>query len=108
MKNYIQPGDTVTIPAPSTVASGRGVLVGSLFGVACGDAETGAPLDLKTRGVFQLPKVSVDVITVGEPLYFDNVAGDVGEQDTAHAVRIGVAVEAAGNGATTVAVRLDG
>lgn len=108
MKNYIQPGDVITVTAPATVASGAGVLIGSLFGIAAGDAETGEPLDLATRGVFTMPKESAHVISVGEPVYFDDAAGDVGEEDTAHLARIGVAVEAAGNGATSVAVRLDG
>ena len=42
MKNYIQPGDTIAAIAPATVLSGAGVLIGSLFGVASGDAASGA------------------------------------------------------------------
>ena len=34
MRNYVQPGNTVTVTAPYSVLSGAGVLVGSLFGVA--------------------------------------------------------------------------
>ena len=32
--NFIQPGDTLTLTAPYTVASGAGAKVGSIFGVA--------------------------------------------------------------------------
>lgn len=107
MKNYLQKGDTLTVPAPATVASGDGVLINSLFGVAAGDAASGADLDLVTRGVFALPKVSADVLSVGTPVFFDAGAGDVGLEDSAHATRVGLCVEAAGNGATTCKVRLD-
>lgn len=34
MKNYVQPGNTITLTAPDTVASGDGLIVGSIFGVA--------------------------------------------------------------------------
>jgi len=106
MRNYIQPGDTLTLTAPSQLTSGEIVLIGALVGVACGDAENGAAFDLATRGVYELPKVSADVISVGEVVYTDGA--DVGEMDTAHVHRAGIAVESKGNGATTVKVRLDG
>ena len=56
MKNYIQPGDTIAAIAPATVLSGAGVLIGSLFGVASGDAASGAEVLLNTTGVYDLPK----------------------------------------------------
>ena len=39
MRNYIQPGDSlaVAVPYASGVASGDGLLVGALFGVAAVD-----------------------------------------------------------------------
>ena len=37
MKNYVQPGNTITLTAPYAVTSGDGFLVGSIFGVAAGD-----------------------------------------------------------------------
>ena len=43
MKNYVQPGNTITLTAPYDVASGDGLLVGSVFGVAAGDAREGSP-----------------------------------------------------------------
>ena len=36
MKNYVQPGNTITLTAPYAVVSGDGLLVGSIFGVAAG------------------------------------------------------------------------
>ena len=33
MKNYVQPGNTITLTAPYAIASGDGLLVGSIFGI---------------------------------------------------------------------------
>ena len=33
MKTYVQPGNTITLTAPYAVASGDGLLVGSIFGI---------------------------------------------------------------------------
>ena len=33
MKNFVQPGNTITLTAPYAVASGDGLLVGYIFGV---------------------------------------------------------------------------
>ena len=38
MKNFIQPGDSLTVSAPYAVTSGQGVLIGALFGIAAYDA----------------------------------------------------------------------
>lgn len=45
MKNFVQPGEVLTVPAPAGgVASGAGVKLGVLFGVAQGAAAEGAPV----------------------------------------------------------------
>lgn len=105
MKNYIQPGDAITIPAPAAVVSGAGVTVDSLFGVANASAANGEPVVLSTVGVFELPKAVADNITVGEPIYFD--AGEATSDDSS-GVKIGVAIAEAGAGVTAVTVRLNG
>lgn len=107
MKNYVQPGNTLTIPAPDDIVSGQIVAVGGLIGVAAGDAESGADLDLVTEGVFTLPKVSTDAVTIGATLYFDSSAGVVTLDDDSGAnARIGLAVTAAGNPSAEVNVKL--
>lgn len=106
MKNYIQPGRALTLAAPSEVSSGDIVIVGSIFGIAAGDAATGEPVDIETEGVFTLPKVEADVIETGDDVFTDG--DDVGIEDSTHFTKIGVAVEDAGTGATSVAVRLSG
>lgn len=107
MKNYVQPGNTLTIPAPDDVVSGQIVAVGGLIGVAAGDAADGEDLDLVTEGVFTLPKVSTDAVTVGATLYFDAGTGVVTLDDDSGAnARIGLAVTAAGNPSASVNVKL--
>lgn len=106
MKNYIQPGDVVTVSAPAEVASGVGVLVGSLFGVTAFAAASGADVEVKTTGVFELPKTSALAISVGDLIYWDNTAKVVNKTNTNKLV--GVAVSAAANPSDTVQVRLNG
>ena len=113
MKNFVQPGDTLTIAAPGNIDSGEVVLAGNIVGVACGDAGSGEDLDVKTSGVFDLPKASADVFTLGAVVHFDTVnqlAHSHADTDSNSAglstVTLGVAVAAAGAGVTTVRVKL--
>lgn len=106
MKNFKQPGDTITVTAPAAVASGDGVLVGSLFGVANFSADSGAEVEIKTTGVFELPKTSALAISVGDLLYWDNSAKVLNKTNTNKLV--GVAVSAAANPSATVEARLNG
>ena len=70
MKNYIQPGDTLTIPAPAAVLSGEPVVAGDIRGIASGDAASGAPVDVKCSGVFTLPKVAANGFVLGGKVYW--------------------------------------
>ncbi len=64
MKNYVQPGSTVTLAAPYAVASGDGLLVGSIFGVAAGTAANGEAVETALVGVFDASR-SVALRRVG-------------------------------------------
>jgi predicted RecA/RadA family phage recombinase len=110
MRNFIQPGNTVTVPAPSGgVLSGGGVLVGSLFGVAAYTAAEGQPVEIDLVGVFELPKVTGggSAFTVGVLLYWDSTPGRL-TTVAADGMLVGVATEPAGDSATTARVRLNG
>lgn len=74
MKNFVQPGRTVTLPAPYTVASGAGLLVGALFGVANYAALANEPVEADVEGVFDLPKANNEAWTIGAKVYWDNTA----------------------------------
>lgn len=105
MKNYVQPGDTVVVAAPANVLSGAGVLVGSLFGVASGDALSGADVALNTTGIYDMTKQTAQAWTVGQLLYWSgtNVTSVVSTNKL-----IGCAVRAELSGATVGRVRLNG
>lgn len=72
MRNFIQPGDTMTLVAPYAVTSGGGILVGALFGVALNAAANGASVEVKMSGVFDLPKATGEAWTAGQRVYWDN------------------------------------
>jgi predicted RecA/RadA family phage recombinase len=107
MKNYIQPGDTLTLTAPAAILSGGVVIVGSIIGVANGDADNGAPVDVDTVGVFTLSKVSALAIAAGDVVYYDSATKLVNKTASGN-TKLGVATEAAANPSATVAVRLNG
>lgn len=107
MRNYLQAGGTVTVTAPANVSSGDVVVVGALVGVAAFDASQNDQVEITMEGVFTLPKKSTDVVATGNLLYWDAVnhyltlTAGTGSKPLA-----GAAVAAAGNGITTVNVKL--
>lgn len=107
MRNYVQPGNTVTVAAPYAVLSGAGVLVGSLFGVASTSAVETAQTEIVTEGVFDLAKVQAQAWTVGQPIYWDATAKLCTTTATDN-TRIGVALSVAANPSGIGRVRLNG
>lgn len=107
MKNFIQEGNRVSVPAPADVLSGAGVLVGSMFGVAVHDAVSGAQVLIQTNGVVSMPKVSAQAWTVGALVYWDNANKLVTTASSGNKL-IGVAAEAAANPSANGIVRLNG
>lgn len=107
MLNYRQRGDILTLPAPANVASGDGVVIGNIFGVAAVDALSGDPVDLDTVGVFTLPKVSALAIAIGDRIYWQAAEKAVSKTASGNTL-IGVAVTAAANPSAVVDVRLNG
>lgn len=109
MKNFVQEGKTLSLTAPYAVASGDGFLVGTIFAVAAGDADSGAPVEGVTEGVFDLVKVGSQAWTVGAAIYWDNTNRHCTTVATGNTL-IGKAVAAVGSGAneTVGRVRLNG
>lgn len=108
MKNFIQPGESLTIPAPADVLSGAGVKAGVLFGVAQHDALSGADVSIATTGVFTLAKTSAQAWTVGAAIYFIPGTGLCTTATTTGNLLIGTAAAAAANPSATGDVRLNG
>jgi predicted RecA/RadA family phage recombinase len=107
MTNYIQDGDTITVAAPATVLSGAGVLLGSIFGVASGDATSGASVEIMVEGVFDLAKDTSTFATYGLLVYWDDSAKKVTTTVGSNKM-IGVTAGTAATGDATVRVRLNG
>lgn len=108
MKNYIQAGDVISVTAPADVASGAGVKVGVLFGVAVADAASGAALEIATRGVFELPKTSAQAWTEGAAIYFIPTTKLCTTAATTGNLLIGTAAAVAANPSDVGLVRLNG
>lgn len=94
MRNYVQPGDVVTLSAPYAVSSGDGLLVGALFGVASADAANGAAVEAAVRGVFDLTGTGG---AAGSLVYWDDTAKEVTATSTDNTL-IGHALTGAGAG----------
>lgn len=108
MKSFIQNGGMILVTAPAGgIASGAGVLVGSLFGVAAKAAVEGEGVEIATVGVYELPKAPATVIGQGARVAWDDTAKEIAQPGVG-LYPVGIAVTAASNGTTTVRVRLDG
>ncbi|MBF0339387.1 MAG: DUF2190 family protein [Magnetococcales bacterium] len=106
MKNWIQPGDIITMVAPAAVNSGDGLMVGALFGVAVSTAAISDDVQIAITGVVDLPKAAV-VITQGAKLYWDNTAKNVTTTVGTNTL-IGCAIVAAAIGDAIARVRMNG
>ncbi|RYF63076.1 MAG: DUF2190 family protein [Comamonadaceae bacterium] len=107
MRNYVQPGDVITIVTAAALASGAGVLVGSLFGVSSAVYGVGVEAEIKTSGVFALTAASAATGAVGDKAYWDDTAKAVTATASGNKL-IGVFTVAKTNGQTVATVRLNG
>ena len=107
MQNFLQRGDTLNLPAPAVLASGQGVEIGSIFGVAATNAQPGDTVAIAVVGVFELPKAG-NAFAVGDAVYWDATAGNVTSASAAPNVRIGVTVSSAAAADTVADIRLSG
>lgn len=104
--NYIQPGAILTLTAPYDRLSGEGAQVGSIFGVATSDVDSGDPGEFDTEGVWSLAKTSAQAWTVGQKIYWDN-GNKRCDSDGTVGMLIGVATAAATNPSSTGYVKLN-
>lgn len=110
--NYVRDGATLTYSnSGSEIAAGAAVIAGNTIGVALTDiAATTGIGELAVEGVFTLPKVSGAVIAAGEMVMWDASAGAFDDSAATPAsgdITYGAtAMEAAGNGVTSLKVKL--
>lgn len=104
---YIQPGNVITLNAPTDVKSGDVVHVGSLIGVATYNARAGDEVETQLVGVWELPK-KTGALTAGQVVFWDAAAKAVTGSDDNDAPLLGAVIQAAGADAPVVRVRLNG
>lgn len=107
MKNFIQIGDTIDFVAPSGgVTSGVPLIIGSFFIVPVAtklESETFAGV---VEGVVSgMPKLSADVVAVGDKLNFNDATDEL-QKATSTLDGVVTATKAAGNGVTSVEGKL--
>jgi predicted RecA/RadA family phage recombinase len=100
MKNFVQPGDIVTVAAPANVVAGQLFRVGLLAGVAVTDALNTAPVNMAIDGVFDVTKAGSQAWTVGQAIYGVGTTTLVATTATTTGnILLGVAAAAVGSGA---------
>lgn len=110
--NYIQDGKVIDYTnGGSAIVSGAVVVIGALIGVALTDIAANAVGAVQICDVFELPKATAAVIGAGEEVIYDVSASEFDDNAAVPATgdvsKACVAVEAAGNGDTTVKVLLN-
>lgn len=108
MKNYVSPGDTLDLTAPTGgVVAGVAYLIGVIVAVANYSAAEGLIATFSRRGVFTLPKATGQAWTEGAVLYWDNT-NKVFTTTASGNTKAGAAVAAAASGDTSGKVLLPG
>lgn len=109
MKNYVQPGNTITAITPvGDCVSGDPILIDHFFGVASTTQLAGEEVELGTTGIYELPKAT-GAITAGQIAFYDATAKKVTTNSAVGANRrVGIFTSPAIEAALTARVRLDG
>lgn len=106
MKNFVQPGKSIDVPAPAGGSvAGRPVIIGSLIGIASVTAVATTLISIQPGGVWTLPKTQALAIAIGDKLYWDAI-NNVVNKTAAGNTLIGTAVSVAANPSDTVDVLL--
>lgn len=106
MNNLIQTGEMMDYTAGANILSGAVVVVGVRVGIATTNIANGASGSLAMDGVYSVAKLSTDVVAQGVLLYWDDTNDRMTVTATSNTLA-GYATAAAGNGATTVKIRIN-
>lgn len=114
MNSYKQPGEIMDFVnnTGDAISVDALVRIGDRVGVACVDIANGDTGSVRVCGVVQVPKLTTDVVGQGDALYFDESESEVTLSDagggSAGNILAGYAFASAGNGVTTVQIKLNG
>ena len=109
--NYLQPGETLTLTAPTGgTTKGVGFIDGSIFAIALDSIAQTLPVQGTRLGVWSHAKAPSQAWTEGQAIYWDDTNKRFSNVATVGFFRVGVAVEAVAGGAgdTTGKVCLTG
>lgn len=107
-RNHIQPGNVIDVTLAAAATSGDLIKVGDLAGVALTSGAIGETISVAIDEVYEVPKLTTDVMAAGVVVYLDADDKRVTLDAAAGAnIRAGKTVTAAGNGVTTVNVKLN-
>jgi len=102
---YRHTGDLIDYTPGSNLSAGDIVVESELVGQVPNDILANEKGSLRIEGVINIPKLSTDVVSIGDTIYWD--AGNTRGTTTASTHKIiGKAVEDAGNGVADVDVKL--
>ena len=79
MRNRIQNGKSLNVLLAADIQSGDALQIGDLLGVASVDGLSGETIAFRVMEVFNLPKVTAQVIAQGDVVNWDASAGAAGE-----------------------------
>ena len=106
MKTFLQPGNVLAVVAPYNTTSGQGVLVGSIFGIAAYDADSGDIVEAHCEGAYAMAKAPSQAWSQGDPVYWDDENRRATTVDSGVPIGWATADVADGVGDTTGNVRL--
>lgn len=106
MRNFVQPGDVVTLAAPYDRLSGEMAKVGNILGVAMVDVLSGANAEFLLTGVVDVTALTADTGTVGTNMYWDDTNKRLTTTASTHKLA-GVLTKAKGGSDTTARIRLN-
>lgn len=108
MKNFIQPGDILTLTAPSGgVVSGNVYKINDLIVVAVHSAAVGEDFEGRCTGVMEVPKASADSFSAGAKIYWNDSSKEMTTTSGGNTL-VGVASETVASGIDVAPVRWNG
>jgi len=79
MRNRIQNGKSMNVLLGADISSGDALQIGDLLGIASVDGLSGETIAFRITEVYELPKVTANVIAQGDSVNWDESAGTAGE-----------------------------
>lgn len=107
MKNYIQPGKSLSYAHNAAVTPGTALLIGVILGIASSSYAANEQGEYRLDGVYELPAEAAAAGGVGDNAYWDAAKARITSTANGNVV-VGVYFAAKAAAATVAMVRLNG